>query len=784
VAVDWGQVFAGAGASRVELPTYAFQRRRYWLEDAAQAQTGSAAVDTTALDGEFWEAVERGDLDSLATTLDVDGSDERSSLSAVLPTLSSWHRQRRTRATLDGWRYRVAWQPLPEQPAAAAASLAGAWLLVVPAGHTDAEWVTAAERMLADGGATVTRLAWDPADGGRAELADRLRSTSAGQESVGGAGPSGVLSLLALDEAQHPAHPVLPQGLAGTLLLVQALGDAGFDAPLWLATRGAVATGRSTAATAAVSTAQAQLWGLGRVIGLEHPQRWGGLIDLPETADATALTRLRAVLSGVAAGDEDQLALRASGLFVRRLEHDPLGDRHAPREWKPQGTVLITGGTGALGGQVARWLARRGAEHLVLTSRRGRGTPGAAELEAELSEIGSRVTVAACDAADRTALAALLAELKAEGSPVRSVVHAAGVAPTAPLDATDLGAFADVAVAKVAGAAHLDELLAEEELDAFVLFSSNAGVWGGGGQGAYATANAYLDALAQRRRARGLTATSVAWGAWADGGMTTDNGAEEHLRRLGVVAMDPELAIEALRQVLDHDETFTVIADIDWARFVPGFTAARPRPLLDALPEVRELLRATETTEAATDGGDAESSSSLARRLADMPQSERQRELVDLVRATAAAVLGHAGGDAVGEEQAFKELGFDSLTAVELRNRLQGVTGLRLPAALVFDYPTPTTLADYLRTHLVGAEDDAPESALAELDRLEAAVFSLLPEDGELRSTLTARLQVLLSKLDSESGDGEPQGPAIEDQLQTASDDEIFDFINQEFGKS
>ncbi|MEU7584514.1 type I polyketide synthase, partial [Streptomyces sp. NPDC041068] len=778
VRVDWTQVFAGTGATRVELPTYAFQRRRYWLEEAAEAHTRTAATAEAAVDGDFWAAVERGDLDSLASTLDVDESDERSSLNAVLPALSSWHRQRRTRATLDGWRYRVDWQPLSERSAAGAAPLTGTWLLVTPAATDDAAWVAAAEQSLIDGGATVVRLALDPADVDRAELAERLRATLA-ERAAAGDGVSGVLSLLALDEAPHPAHPVLPRGLAGTLLLTQALGDVELDAPLWLATQGAVTTGRPGGE--AVSTAQAQLWGLGRIVGLEHPQRWGGLIDLPETPEATSKARLRVLLAGVAAGDEDQLALRESGLFVRRLVRDPLGDRSAPRDWKPQGTVLITGGTGALGGQVARWLAARGAEHLVLTSRRGPDAPGAAELAAELTAAGTRVTLAACDAADRTALADLLAGLKSEGSPVRSVMHAAGVAPSARLDETDLPALADVLEAKVAGAAHLDELLADEELDAFVLFSSNSGVWGGGGQGAYAAANAYLDALAEHRRARGLTATSVAWGAWADGGMTTDNGAEEHLRRLGVVTMAPDMAIEALQQVLDHDETFTVVADVDWARFAPGFTAARPRPLLDALPEVQELLRAAEEV---TVGG-AEPESSLTKRLAGLTAPERQLLLVDLVRSTAAAVLGHTGGDAIGQEQAFKELGFDSLTSVELRNRLQGATGLRLPAALVFDYPTPTALAEYLRTHLAGDEDGAPGSALAELDRLEAAVFSLLPDEDEVRSALTARLQVLVSKLGGdEARDGAPDSAPVEDQLQGATDDEIFDFINQEFGKS
>ncbi|MFI5980679.1 type I polyketide synthase [Streptomyces sp. NPDC051555] len=785
--VDWEQAFAGSGARRVDLPTYAFQRRRYWLEaPAAEAAGGAgAAADTAAgrLDAQFWEAVENGDLRSLSTTLAVEDEDQQSSLGSLLPALSSWRRQGRTRTTLDSWRYRVTWKQVPENPAAAATSATGTWLLVVPSGDADSPWAAAAAQALTDGGASVVTLLWDPTVGDRSRLAERVRETLAGH---GGAdGISGVLSLLALDEDPHPAHPAVPSGLAGTLHLVQALGDTEPAAPLWLATRSAVSTGRADGA--AVSAAQAQTWGLGRVVGLEHPQRWGGLIDLPENPDPRVLARLSGVLSG-AAGPEDQLALRTAGLFARRLVHAPLGDVPAARGWKPRGTTLITGGTGALGGQVARWLARGGAEHLVLTSRHGMAATGAEELSRELTEAGARVTIAACDVADRGALAALLERLRADGSPVRSVVHTAGVAPSATLDATDLSTLSDAASGKVTGADNLDELLEGEELDAFVLFSSNAGVWGAGGQGAYAAANAHLDALAERRRSRGLPATSVAWGAWRGAGMLVDNGAEEHMARLGVLAMDPDLAIAALQQALDHDETCAVVADVDWSRFAPGFTAARPRPLLDDLPEAQRALQQSDAagSTGAQDGPDGGSAQSPADRFATMSGPELERTLLDLVRSAAAAVLRYEGPDAVGEDRAFKELGFDSLTAVELRNRLQNATGLRLPTALVFDHPTPLGLAAHLRAQLAGTAAGAPGSAIAELDKLEAALFSIPSEDEDLRSTLSARLHVLLSRLDGSTA-GLPdtaQGGPAESRLDAVTDNELFDFINQEFGKS
>ncbi|WUG43610.1 SDR family NAD(P)-dependent oxidoreductase [Kitasatospora sp. NBC_00458] len=372
------------------------------------------------------------------------------------------------------------------------------------------------------------------------------------------------------------------------------------------------------------------------------------------------------------------------------------------RQWQPQGTVLLTGGTGGIGSRVAEWLARNGAEHLVLTSRRGQEAPGAAELADRLTALGTRVTVAACDAADRDALAALVRRVEADGPPIRSVFHAAGVGDPIVLDELSLTALAEVVSAKVSGAAHLDELFADRELDAFVLFSSGAGVWGGGSQGAYAAANAHLDALAEQRRSRGLTATSLAWGSWADGGMAGGE-AGERLRRRGLHEMPSALAIEAMRQALDHDETLLTVADMDWERFAPTFTALRPSRLLDEIPEVREALDGT----GPADDGPSSGESELVRRLLGMGEADQQRVLLDLVRSQAAAVLGHRSTEAVEPGRAFKELGFDSLTAVELRNRLNKETGVRLPATLVFDHPRPKVLAEFLRAQLLGLRQDA-----------------------------------------------------------------------------
>ncbi len=402
IRVDWQSFLTNEGGRRVDLPTYAFNRERYWLESDGTVAAVAAPVD--AVDARFWEAVESGDLEALSATLDLDGDQP---LSSVLPALSAWRRQSREQSTVDGWRYRDSWKPVTE---VASGTLSGTWLVVTPAGSAEDPAVSGTLTMLAGRGVDVRQVELDVAD--RGALAEQVGAAVDAAAAV-----SGVLWL-----------PMADQDPASTATLVQALGDAGIDAPLWCVTRGAVSTGRSDRL---MDPAQARVWGLGRVVALEHPERWGGLVDLPETIDDRVLSRLAGVLAGVAG--EDQVAVRASGVFGRRLVRASRGEAV---EWRPSGTVLVTGGTGALGAEVARWLVRNGAESLVLTSRRGLDAPGAVELRDELAAEGVSVTVAACDAADREALAALLAEY-----PVSAVFHTAGVVGRRCGGRADGGAF-------------------------------------------------------------------------------------------------------------------------------------------------------------------------------------------------------------------------------------------------------------------------------------------------------------------------------------------------------
>ncbi|WP_159060919.1 SDR family NAD(P)-dependent oxidoreductase, partial [Streptomyces hygroscopicus] len=763
-------VFEGTGAKRVELPTYAFQHQRYWPQ-GSDTVADEPGTPSDAVDARFWEAVEREDLESLVDTLAFQDDGERSSLGAVLPALASWRRQARERSVVDGWRYRVTWTSLTD---AQAPRLSGTWLLVVPESAATDDWTLGAVRALTERGADVTQITPAAVEADRESLTRLVRAESAGAGAV-----SGVLSLLAFDGGTAPGTDGVGAGLAGSAALIQALGDAGVDAPLWCATRGAVSVGRTDPLE---SPEQALVWGLGRTAALEYPERWGGLVDLPQEPDERALTRLAGVLAGT--GGEDQLAVRAAGVFARRLAHAPLAATPAVRSWRPSGTTLVTGGTGALGAHVARWLAGQGAEHLVLTSRRGLQAPGAAELRAELTELGAQVTVAACDVADRKAVETLLAAIPAD-QPLTAVVHAAGVLDDGVLDALTPERFATVLGPKADAARHLHELTRGLDLSAFVLFSGIAGTLGDAGQGNYAAANAYLDALAERRRAEGLPATSVAWGRWGETGLAADGAIGERLDRGGVPAMAPHAAISALRQALDHDDTVVAVADIQWDRFAHGYTAVRPSPLIADLPEVRRL-RATGGPAgepgAAADGSPADA---LRARLAGISRAEQSLVVLEIVRTSAAAALGHPSTDEVGAGRAFKELGFDSLIALELRNRLTAATGQKLPATLVFDYPTPAALAEFLCGRILGDGGTAAAPGLAELDALESAL-SVLDPDTEAREDIAARLRDLAATwaeprtADAAAADGD--GGTVTEKLQEATPDEVFAFIDKELG--
>ncbi|MFF3443924.1 type I polyketide synthase [Streptosporangium sp. NPDC002721] len=535
----------------------------------------------------------------------------------------------------------------------------------------------------------------------------------------------------------------------------------------------------------------AAVWGLVRAAQAENPGRFV-LVDLDEPLDPSG-----ALLSAVLASGEPQVAVRDGALRAARLAPAPAptptptpAPTPAPtatpvptpvpvtgedgvRRWDPEGTVLITGGTGGLGAEVARHLVgEHGVRRLLLAGRRGLEAPGAPELRAELTARGAEVTVAACDVSDRDALADLLATVPA-GHPLTAVVHAAGVLDDATIPSLSPERLDTVLWPKAGAAWHLHELTRGADLAAFVLFSSVAGVAGGAGQGNYAAANAFLDGLAHHRRAAGLAAMSLAWGPWAQDGVTTGGMtgglADTDRRRMARVGIRP-LSVEQGLGLFD------AAGAVDSPVLVP---VRFDLPALREREEVPPLLRGLAPGRRRTAASGREEPDTLLRRLTALGADERADTLLDLVRGQVAAVLGHARTDSVEPDRAFRELGFDSLTAVELRNRLADATGLRLPVSLVFDHPTPLALAGHLLDRLGLAGRTGSATLLNELAKLEK-VFTEMTVDPDAHRQVAARLDILRAKwaaLLGDSGD-------TEFDIDSATDSEMFEMLDNELGLS
>nr|WP_051826890.1 type I polyketide synthase [Kitasatospora aureofaciens] len=721
--VDWTTAFEGTGARRVGLPTYPFQRQRFWPQP--KAPVGPVA----------------------------DGADRL--------------------------RHHLGWTRLPDP---SDGLLPGTWLLLAPTDAAADPLVTRCTEALGARGADVLRIDVPAGELDRAALLRHLTRHTEGLV------PAGVLSLLALAGGEAPAHPGLPAGLAATAALAQALGETGGDAPLWCLTRGATAVDPQDTA----DPDQALVWGFGQIAAQEYAERWGGLLDVPATPDTQSTELLGRVL--VASHDdtlaEDRLALRPSGLHARRIvPATPRADQPAVRAWNPNGTVLVTGADGPTGGHIARWLAEQGAEHLLLP------VDGDAARERVLAALAAtrtegdtlRVSVVDCDTADRDALAALLAHVSGE-LPLTAVVHAPQLDLRCPVDELTPAALTAALSRTVRTAAHLHALTAGLDLDAFVLCATTAGAFGATGQGALAPADAFLAALATRRRAEGLPATCVQLGSWEGPVPTAQERAATELRALhGIPPMDPEQALTALRRTVEHEEPTAIVADVDWERFAVAFTATRSSHLLDGVLAARRADTGPATATApARQPEPTAPERSLRDELAALPETERDRALTTLVRRQVAAVLGHPDADGIDARQPFKNLGFDSVTGVDLRNRLGAATGLRLPAGLVFDHPTPAALVAHLRAELL--PDEAADDITRGLSALDAfeAVLAGITEADDARAGFADRLRSLLRRCGEAVPTAVPflaRTATVDDaDLELASHEELFELIDEELG--
>ncbi|RKS68200.1 acyl transferase domain-containing protein [Actinomadura pelletieri DSM 43383] len=578
-------------------------------------------------------------------------------------------------------------------------------------------------------------------------------------------------------ESGDPAPDVVVTSLIGTYadddpsghsaahralkLVQQWLTDDRWTASrLVVLTRGAVATGADGDVT---DLGAASIWGLLRAAQSEHPGRFV-LVDIDRDDAEPPASAL--------SGEESQVAVRDGVVLAPRLVRAPLPDDAAPPPFDPDGTVLITGGTGTLGALVVRHLVTtHGARHLLLVSRRGLDAPGATDLQRQLEDLGAHVTITACDAADQDALAKLLDTIPAE-HPLTAVVHTAGVLDDATITSLTPEQLDIVLRPKADAAWNLHHLTKDANLSAFVLFSSAAGILGSPGQANYAAANTYLDALAAHRRAAGRPGISLAWGLWAESsGMTDrlDRSDRTRLARTGILPLTSEAGLALFDAALALDRPLAVLAKLNLQRLRPQAETGMLTPVL------RGLLPAPSR---GRDTADAAGAAALAEQLAGLPEPERRDAVFRLVRDQIAAVLGHDSPARVDAERGFLEMGFDSLTAVELRNRLAAATGLRLPSTLAFDHPDLGRLADFLHGELAaGAGEHTP--GLAEIEGIESALDTITPD---ARARLADRLRKVLLKLDDLKTDDAANGATVTARIESAGDDEIFEFIDNELG--
>ncbi|MFI2646036.1 type I polyketide synthase, partial [Streptomyces sp. NPDC018610] len=696
-------------------------------------------------------------------------------------------------AEADRWDdalFRMEWEPLrPEAPAGPGG--AGAWAVIGPA-----ELKLGVELQGVPGAPTDVPRYPDLAalaaeiDAGQAGIPDVVLVAyvaGAADAEDGGAGHG---------DGRAPAATAdrVRTVLEGAVAAARTwLADERFSATrLVFLTRRAVATGSGDRP----DLVTAPLWGLVRSAQSEHPGRFV-LADVDQVESSG-----RALMAALATG-EPQFAVRDGEPLLprlRRAAQEPATEAAGPA-FDPSGTVLVTGATGGLGSLLARHLVtEHGIRHLLLTSRSGPEAEGAAALRAELAGLGAEATVVACDTADRAALERLIDGIPAE-HPLTAVVHAAGVLDDATLATVTPEQIDRVLRPKVDAALHLHELTLHRDLSAFVLFSGAAGALGTAGQGVYAAANVFLDALAHHRHALGLPARSLAWGLWAErSGMTErlGDGARQRLARMGIGALESDRGRLLFDAAVRLGDAVLLPMRLDLAALRAHAGDAYggdgvPAPLrgLASVPAARRGIASDAGTAAgavspAAIGGaygaaKADGAAGLRERLAGLSEEDRQRAVLDLVRTHAATALGHATAASVEATRPFKDVGFDSLTAIELRNLLSQATGLRLPATLIFDHPTPGALAAHLLDELGPAQGaSAVEGGLRGLDTLETALTGLAQNDPD-RELIRTRLRKLLAQCEGDVAGAEDSPVSVTDRIDQATDDDLFKLIDEEF---
>ena len=608
----------------------------------------------------------------------------------MLKQLAAQHNQQREAQSITDSRYEIRWEKSAAAASAAKAGEGSAWLLI----SDDAEAVQPLVDALTARGHRHQILGLPVSDADEKRLEAALRAAVADEPTTR------ILHLAALDSDTAPSTQSLlrmqHQVLSGTRRLFCAAAAAELRTPIWLITRGAQ---RVTSADT-VSPAQSCLWGFGRAASLEHPRLWGGLADL-SAGGADQWSRLIDQLVAAPAG-EDQIALRDQAVYVPRLTRRAGQPTATPPALRDDATYLVTGGLGAIGLEVAGYLAAHGARHLVLTSRRAPSDAAQQRIDAIREQSGCEVRAIAADVANPHDVARVLATVRAELPPLAGVVHAAGEISTTPLQTLDDAEVDRVFAGKVWGAWNLSEATADLKLDFFLSTSSIAGVWGAGGQTAYSAANAFLDGLAWRQREQGVPGISVNFGPWLGAGMA-DEAARAELDKRGVRPLSPADALAGMAELMASSgkgASHGVVARIDWASFLPLYQMAGKRSFFAQLQ--REV---PESAPAPTASGTTQ----LVDQLTLAPAQQRKKLVVDYLRDVVAEVTRIDAAE-IRDEAGFFDVGMDSLMAVELRRRVEQAVGKELPSTLAMDYPRLVDVADFLLGDVLSIGAPAPSA--------------------------------------------------------------------------
>ncbi len=663
--------FRRPDARKLDLPTYPFERRHYWFRDERRRPG------------------QRHDVDGPPTDADRRLKDGR-------------HNQRSATRSVEEDRYEIRWDTSTAPLSRAEAMVGSSWIVVAD----DSDAVRPLLDVLTAHNNRHHVIGLPVSDADEERLADAIRAAAANDSTLR------IVHAAALEAATTPSMRSLLRMqhriLGGTRRLFRAAVAAEVRSPIWIVTRGA----QRVTETDTVAPHQSALWGFGRAASLELPQVWGGLADMSGgTADEWSLFIERITTPDDSLAREDQLALRDQAVYVPRLVRTTEPSSSAPLQLRHDATYLVSGGLGAIGLEIAGYLAANSAGHVVLTSRRAPTDAVQQRIDALGEAHDCQIRVITADVADAHDVARLLAGVQAELPPLAGIVHAAGEIGTTPLIALDDTEIDRVFAGKVWGAWHLSEAAADLELDFFISTSSIASVWGGFGQSAYGAANAFLDGLAWRLREQGIPGVSINFGPWSAG--MADAESRARLDRRGVRTMAPADALAGLADVraaaAAQGTAQGVVARIDWALFLPLYQQAGKRAFLAELePEAPDTVPAV-TTDGRTP---------LVDRLTGAPVQQRKKLLTDYLRDAVAEVTRTDAAE-IREDAGFFDLGMDSLMAVELRRRIEEGVGRQIPATLAMDHPRLSDVADYLLGDVLEIGDQA--SAKTQPQRTAAA---------------------------------------------------------------